>query len=54
MKVLDKVELKPRENCPKCKGDGYQLYIVPQLSATKFRVARPCSCISQIVHIKEE
>jgi len=57
VKVLDKVSLrkmlKGRVNCKLCLGKGYNLVIVPNLRADKFRVARPCKCVCQTVRIEE-
>ena len=57
MKVLDKITLKAmlskRKNCSKCLGKGYNLIILPHLDAAKYRGARPCDCVWQIVKVEE-
>ena len=58
MELLDKVTIQNmlfrRKLCKRCWGRGYTLEIAPSLDATKFRLARPCGCVFQIVRLKGE
>jgi len=54
MKILDKIKLKPKNDCRYCFGRGYVTYVRPDLNAKMYREVRPCPCIKQVVRIKEE
>ena len=56
MKILDEIELKPKEDCRLCLGRGYVLILRPELlDSSKYRVAIACPrCMRQVVKIEEE
>ncbi len=58
MELIDKPSLRKmmssRKNCRLCLGKGYVMLITPNLDAKLFRMIVPCSCVRQLVRIKDD